>query len=864
MTNAVAERHTATSSREVSTRIAILLAPASAESGASRRVGEPVTTGLPFPQGSCVDAESLQLLDQYGRARRLQTRVLDRWPDGSIRWALLDFQADVDDRVRTEYEVLVGTATRTKISGPRIVISASEDRLTVDTGAADFSFARGAAFPFPAVLIDGRPAIDPTRTGLLVEDASGRTIAPTVESADVEEDGPLRAVVRCSGSLGDEGTRTRLDVIARCHFFAGSATVRIVLTVRNPQPAAHPGGYWTLGSGGSIFLRDVSLRLASAGGDGVSSVRCSAEHGTAHAICEAPFELYQHSSGSGPGGDGYRVRAGSFERHGRRACPVVSLSNQLQTIAIVMPHFWQNFPKGIEATHGEVALRLFPRQHADPHEIQGGEQKTHTLYVAFNRDGVTSAPLDWCRTPLVARAEPSWYCASGAVPYLVPAAADRDRAYVALGESAVDGDDTFARKRDVVDEYGWRDFGDLYADHEAVFRTERAPLVSHYNNQYDAIAGFGWRFLRSGDPRWWTLMSELASHVVDIDVYHTDGDKSAYNHALFWHTYHYVDAGTSTHRSYPERPDVGGGGPSAEHNYPAGLLLHYFLTGDAQSRETAVGLAQWVVDMDDGRRSIFRWLDRGDTGLASMTGSPLYHGPGRGAANSIVALLTGHRATGDAKFLLKAEQLIRRCIHPRDDIGERNLLDAERRWFYTVFLQALGKYLDYKIELQSLDAMYQYARTSLLQYADWMVDHEYPYLDRPEILEYPTETWAAQDMRKSDVFAFAAKHASGRARDRFLERAEFFFHASVSKLSSLPTRTLTRPVVLMLTNGLMHAGCPASATAPEGPRPSAADFGVPMHFVPQRTRALDRARAIAATMSFVAITAVIFYFYMFG
>jgi hypothetical protein len=244
-----------------------------------------------------------------------------------------------------------------------------------------------------------------------------------------------------------------------------------------------------------------------------------------------------------------------------------------------------------------------------------------------------------------------------------------------------------------------------------------------------------------------------------------------------------------------------------------------------------------------------------------MAGSPLYHGPGRGAANSIVALLTGHRATGDARYLLKAEELIRRCIHPRDDIGERNLLDVERRWFYTVFLQALGNYLDYKIELQSLDAMYQYARTSLLHYADWMVDHEYPYLDRPEILEYPTETWAAQDMRKSDVFAFAAKHASGAGRDRLLERAEFFFHASVSKLSGLPTRTLTRPVVLMLTNGLMHAGCPASATAPEGPRLSAADSGSPVHFVPQKTRALERASRLTAAAALVATAAAIFYFF---
>ena len=48
-------------------------------------------------------------------------------------------------------------------------------------------------------------------------------------------------------------------------------------------------------------------------------------------------------------------------------------------------------------------------------------------------------------------------------------------------------------------------------------------------------------------------MHELAVHVRDIDVYHTDEDKSAYNHGLFWHTVHYVDAGTSTHRSYPRR-----------------------------------------------------------------------------------------------------------------------------------------------------------------------------------------------------------------------------------------------------------------------------------------------------------------------
>ena len=61
--------------------------------------------------------------------------------------------------------------------------------------------------------------------------------------------------------------------------------------------------------------------------------------------------------------------------------------------------------------------------------------------------------------------------------------------------------------------------------------------------QYDPLAGFAYQFLRSGDPRWWALMEDLAAHVRDIDTYHTDRDKSAYNHGLFWHTVHYVDAG---------------------------------------------------------------------------------------------------------------------------------------------------------------------------------------------------------------------------------------------------------------------------------------------------------------------------------
>src|SRR5205814_910950 len=127
------------------------------------------------------------------------------------------------------------------------------------------------------------------------------------------------------------------------------------------------------------------------------------------------------------------------------------------------------------------------------------------------------------------------------------------------------GEKTFEQKRETIDEYGWRNFGDLYADHEAAFHRGPQPLVSHYNNQYDGIAGCAYQFMRSGDVRWWRLCAELAAHTTDIDIYHTDLDKAAYNRGLFWHTVHYVDAGLATHRSYPRAAGVGGGGPSPEH-----------------------------------------------------------------------------------------------------------------------------------------------------------------------------------------------------------------------------------------------------------------------------------------------------------
>ncbi len=851
----------------------------------------PVTVGIPWPRGKLPDPQKLVLRDASGKAVRLQSRATDRWPDGSVRWALLDWIAEAG---AGPYRVGVGEPVQ--VDGPAVTVEERDGVVIVNPGPARFEIAR--RFPFDRVAVNGLIGAEPTFTA----NDGERDYIAVAGAVGVEEAGPGRVCVCLRGRMIDplnfseELTKYELcpvEFSGRLHFFAGSAAVRVEFAVRNARRAAHPGGLWDLGDSGSIDLRDAAIKFTFPFGERAVA-HCSPELGAPAEEFATPFELYQDSSGGENWRStnhlnrkhhvplafrGYRLTAGSHERTGLRATPIVTLSRGEHAVGVAVPQFWQNFPKAVEATNDSLTLRLFPKQSADVHELQGGEQKTHTFAVAFGPDA-TAESLEWFRQPARAFAPPKWYCDSGAVPYLTPKADDPNADYLKLVDAAIDGPDTFDAKREKIDEYGWRHFGDIYGDHEAVYQTGPMPLVSHYNNQYDPVAGFAYQFMRSGDLRWLRHMDELAAHVIDIDVYHTTQDKSAYNGGLFWHTYHYADADTGTHRSYPRAllqmkgmPGLDpndpkakrsksvyalGGGPANEHNYTTGLMLHHFLTGSAAAREAALGLARWVIDMDDGRKTIFRFLSRADTGRASMSRDDSYHGPGRGSGNSLSALLDGHRLSGDPAFLDKAEQLVRRCVHPADDVPTRNLLDVENRWFYTIFLQALGKYLDHKAERGQLDSAYAYARASLLHYARWMAAHEVPTLSRPEILEYPNETWAAQDVRKCEVFQFAARHAAGAEKATFLERAEFFFRDSVARLSAFETRTLARPVVLMLSFGHTRAYFQKRPddTAPP-PAVTVSDFGRPEVFVPQKAIAKKRAKRLAAGGAACGVLAVV-------
>jgi hypothetical protein len=306
-------------------------------------------------------------------------------------------------------------------------------------------------------------------------------------------------------------------------------------------------------------------------------------------------------------------------------------------------------------------------------------------------------------------------------------------------------------------------------------------------------------------------MSDLARHVIDIDIYHTKDDRPAFNGGIFWHTDHFMHAETSSHRSFSKKNMKAsgiksyGGGLTPENCYTTGLCIYYYLEGNEMARETVIEVADWIMSLDKLEKSIYGILRKGKKIIYSLL-NKYSSAPGRLQANAVNALLDAFELTGDRKYLARAERFIQKYISPSDDIDMLNRQQIENRWFYLIFLQSLGKYLDIKDGMNEHDKMFHYSKNSLIFHAKWMLENEVPYKQLFHIVEIPSTTWPAQDIRKSVVFDYAYKYTNGALQKAFKEKSDFFYDTSIRDIRSFDdeSSTFVRPLAVLMNYGVMH------------------------------------------------------------
>lgn len=798
------------------------------ETAGVTRHAEVVQLGIPFSRDAALNNANISLVDERsGNPLSCQVKVLSQWPGGGIRWLSLAFPISMNPHTSL---CLLLTPAPTPAPPAALPVTLDGTSCSVDTGAQIFRLNHNNLYWQTG---------DVTSQVELIDTQGQRLQARITNGWQIVENGPVFLHLRAQGEWrdGNDSEFARFD----CHlrFQRNSTTMIAELGIHNPRRARHSGGLWDLGDSGSVHFRSLSIVNQTVDG-GPVELQPAADANLITTDAQDSLHIYQNSSGGEQWQSknhvdahgvvttrfpGYQIHhQGNTIASGDRASPIL----RSKGIQLSLKHFWQQFPSALSADAGTLTAALFPPDQAHTYELQPGERKYQTCYLDYSD---RPDALAWTRAPLQPTLAAAHYQACNVFPWFC---ADKAPGQLeALIQRGIDGPSNFFHKREVIDEYGWRNFGDLFADHET--RNQPAgetPLISHYNNQYDPIYGFARQFALSGDRRWFELMDDLARHVVDIDIYHTTEDRGEYNNGLFWHTDHYLAAHTATHRTYTRHNTTSsvaeqtGGGPAAEHCYTTGLLYHFLMTGNEHSRQAVLELAGWITTNQEGSGGLLEQLlalKRSELPQikALLKGESLttHRYPfTRGTGNYLNALLDAWQLSLEPRWLTQAESVITATLHPADDIAQRDLLNAELRWSYLVLLAAIVKYLQIKLEASQIDDTYHYARDALIHYTRWMVRHERPFLSVPEQLEFPNHTWVAQDIRKA-ILMFQAARIDPDWADRYQAKGREWLNYVTTILQDSPEGHYTRILVLLMLNHGPHQAGPGEPAFPTATTP---------------------------------------------
>ena len=608
-----------------------------AEPSGVERSEWPVTSGVPLAQGELRSHRQTALFDAAGQEIPLQTEVLARWPDGTIRWLLLDFQVDL----------AAGQSKRFLLRyGPRVERSTNPHQsLVITRGSKEYPITpRIETGPLRVQLStdhfrllddiwldldgDGRLSddermTDDRTTGIVLVAADGRRHRADLSLATwtIERHGPLRACVRIEGRHGAEDGSAMFRYIVRLHVFRGQPFIKFDYTFVNDYQ-------------GAMMAKFDAIEI-------VCSIKDDGDQFILNGEPSKPSRLVQ-------------IDDREFQISGRtsdgRAPGWAAVASPRGGLAAGVREFWQNWPKSLEVKPGELRIGLcpdFPKGQYDGRPLL--EEVKHHYYL---RDGVYSLKTGTARThevwatffsgepqagklaeffraaekPLLAQCSPEHVCSTGILGDAPPADPKKYKGYDALLDAMFQ---KHLDDQESIREYGMLNFGDWY--HVDKFGGGWA------NQEYDTSHIFFVQYLRSGDRRYFDRARQGAEHLMDVDVLHAvnrhmygeDGHGQPqvgqiWTHSV-GHTGGYYEGAALRAPVWYQRGLLADDG----HVWIGGMCDNYLLTGNRRALDVARTVADNIAS-----GQIDAWSDHV-----------------RGLGWPLNLLMTAWETTGDDKYL---------------------------------------------------------------------------------------------------------------------------------------------------------------------------------------------------------------------
>lgn len=180
----------------------------------------PIRTGVPLPRGKCRSLSSLALLDAQGNRIPAQFNALAWWPDGSLKWVLVQAFVDVPTGNAPVLTLRYAGTLSTAKPKESIKITKTDRAMIVDTGPLRLTLSNEGSGLFDKVWLEGKEVISPEkeRRNLmdLVRTESPDDLIPFSFFAESREDVPSTAKVE--GIFIERSGPLAVDICIRGRF----------------------------------------------------------------------------------------------------------------------------------------------------------------------------------------------------------------------------------------------------------------------------------------------------------------------------------------------------------------------------------------------------------------------------------------------------------------------------------------------------------------------------------------------------------------------------------------------------------------------------------------------------------------------
>jgi hypothetical protein len=504
--------------------------PIGVEDGSdTQRNNFPVRFGVPFPQGAFQPDAPVRLLSPRGETVPAQFFTMSVWPDHSLKWLGVDFQASCPANGFDFYHLEIGKGVPV-VKAQSNIARETPEYIELNTGPMLIRV------PRKTLSVPGEVFVDANHDGQFSDDEkvllasqpgdawwqdkdrnfamqlSGEKNGDIVPGVEIESNGPQSAVVKITGWYQNGDAKPVALGEARVEVFRGKPFFKLWHQVTFTGNAWHDR------------LTSYGLTL----------------HVPPHQFTSATYEMDGKALPLTGASSLFQKSANSLEvrqeqklvASGHRSDGAIALSGPRGQVLLYHRDLWQLFPKKLSANldAGELRVDYWPKEAGEfsfepneefwipssssPEAVGTGTGRTQEMTIDFSGLVKVEDAAKVYGEPVIACTPPAWVYKTGVLQNLHPYDPKR---YPEVEKWLSSVTDFYNRQRDFFGWYGHWDYGTLHN----IYATDlyKWLIVGRYaniGNEEDIVEAPWLMYFRTGDRKYYDFARLWTRHLMEV------------------------------------------------------------------------------------------------------------------------------------------------------------------------------------------------------------------------------------------------------------------------------------------------------------------------------------------------------------